>query len=69
MTSQELRELRKAHGLTQKQMGEKLGYTGNYIARLERGKTEKGRAEPLPITQHFETVVFAVFRKEKRTQS
>lgn len=37
MTPVELRQIRKDHDLTQRQMGELLGYTANYISRLERG--------------------------------
>lgn len=49
MTPTELRQLRKDRELTQKQMGELLGYTPNYISRLERGDED--------ITERFERLV------------
>jgi len=49
MTPGELRQIRKDHDLTQHQMGELLGYTANYISRLERGD--------VPITQRLEKLV------------
>jgi transcriptional regulator with XRE-family HTH domain len=38
VTSQELRRIRKAMGLTQKQLAEKLGVTLTSVARMERGE-------------------------------
>lgn len=49
MTGEDLRTLRTAHTLTQRQMGLLLGYTANYVARLERGDA--------PITARFATLV------------
>jgi transcriptional regulator with XRE-family HTH domain len=49
MTPGELRHIRKEHDLTQRQMGELLGYTANYISRLERGE--------VPITQRLEKLL------------
>ena len=37
VTKETLRALREAHQLTQRALGELLGYTANYISRLERG--------------------------------
>jgi transcriptional regulator with XRE-family HTH domain len=37
MTGSDLRALRTAHGLTQAQVAQALGYNTNYLARLERG--------------------------------
>ena len=37
MTSTELRRLRKAAGLTQRALAERLGFHPNYFAQLERG--------------------------------
>lgn len=49
MDGQELKALREAHNLTQVAIGELLGYTGNYISRLER--------EDERITKRFEKLV------------
>lgn len=49
MTPLELRQIRKDHDLTQRQIGELLGYTANYISRLECGKEI--------ITPRFEKLV------------
>ena len=38
MTGGELRRIRKAMGLTQRQMAEKLGVTSTSVARMERGE-------------------------------
>ena len=38
MTGSELRRIRKRLGLTQVQMAERLGLTGNTVARQERGE-------------------------------
>ena len=57
MTTQELRELRREHGLSQAGLAAKLGYHANYIYRLESGK--------IPITQKFEKLVHAVLREEE----
>jgi len=37
VTKENLRALREAHQLTQRALAELLGYTPNYISRLERG--------------------------------
>jgi transcriptional regulator with XRE-family HTH domain len=57
MTAQELKDLRQAHGLTQRAMGELLGYGANYIYRLENDKEK--------ITQRFEKLVRSVLRQRK----
>ena len=49
MNHTELRQIRKDRELTQRQMGELLGYTANYISRLERDDEE--------ITERFERLV------------
>lgn len=49
MTPQELKVLRESHHLTQRAIGELLGYTANYISRLERGDET--------ITHRFEKLV------------
>jgi transcriptional regulator with XRE-family HTH domain len=49
MTPAELRQIRKDHDLTQRQMGELLGYTANYISRLE--------CDQETITPRFEKLV------------
>lgn len=61
MNAEELRNLRNEHGLTQRAMGELLGYTANYISRLERGDEE--------ITQRFEKLVRSVLRTKKMKKS
>ena len=38
MTRQELRRIRKAMDLTQRQLAEKLGVTSTSVARMERGE-------------------------------
>lgn len=58
MTPTELSTVRKAHGLTQKSLAELLGYTANYISRLERGDE--------PIMPRFAKIVQAVLQKKKR---
>ena len=45
MKAEELRSIRKTHYLTQRALAVLLGYTANYIARLERGEET--------ITEHF----------------
>lgn len=49
MTPTELRQIRKDRELTQRQLGDLLGYTANYISRLERGDEE--------ITERFERLL------------
>ena len=66
MTGQELRELRKAHKLTQKALGALLGYHANYIARLERG-IESGK--PLAITPRCEKMIRSLFSARKVKKS
>jgi len=61
MTKEELRALRDEHGLTQRVMGELLGYGANYISRLERGDEE--------ITPRFEKLVRAMLRTKKVKKS
>lgn len=61
MTAQELKELRRYHGLTQRAMGELLGYTPNYISRLERGDET--------ITQRFEKLVRSIIAQKKVKKS
>jgi transcriptional regulator with XRE-family HTH domain len=38
MTGGELRRIREAMGLTQRQLGERLGLTSTSMARMERGE-------------------------------
>jgi DNA-binding XRE family transcriptional regulator len=59
MTPAELKELRIAHGLSQRMMGELLGYHGNTIARIERGDKDT------PITKRFEKLVRSIFSQRK----
>jgi transcriptional regulator with XRE-family HTH domain len=61
MTARELRQIREAHGLTQRAMGELLGYTPNYISRLERGDEA--------ITQRFEKLVRSIVMQKKIKKS
>ena len=49
MTGEELKEIRTEHNLTQRALGELLGYHANYIMRLERGHES--------ITARFERLV------------
>lgn len=60
MTPGELRQIRKDRELTQRQLGELLGYTANYISRLERGDEE--------ITERFEKLLRHIIfpRKAKK---
>jgi transcriptional regulator with XRE-family HTH domain len=57
MTREEFKALREAHGLTQRAMGELLGYTANYISRLERGNE--------PITPRCEKFIRTILRPKK----
>lgn len=57
MTKEELRDLRAAHGLTQRALAEALGYHPNYISRLECGSEG--------ITQRFERLVHMMFSQRK----
>lgn len=57
MTGQDLKALRDFHGLTQRALGEILGYTANYIYRLERGKE--------PMTRRAEKLVRIVLKRKK----
>lgn len=61
MTKEELKELRESHGLTQRAMGELLGYTANYISRLERGDES--------INNRFEKLLRSVLRPKKPKKS
>ena len=61
MNGEELKALRDAHGLTQRTMGELLGYGANYIYRLENDK--------VPITPRFEKLLRAVIGQRKVKQS
>jgi transcriptional regulator with XRE-family HTH domain len=61
MTKEELRNLRAQHGLTQHAMGALLGYTANYISRLERGDET--------ITQRFEKLIHSLLRDKKIKKS
>lgn len=38
MTREELRRIRRAMGLTQRQLADKLGVTSTSVARMERGE-------------------------------
>jgi len=61
VTKEELKELRESHGLTQRAMGELLGYTANYISRLERGDES--------INNRFEKLLRSVLRPKKPKKS
>lgn len=61
MTKEELKKLREDHALTQRAMGELLGYTANYISRLERGDEA--------ITQRLEKYVRSMLRHKKVRKS
>jgi transcriptional regulator with XRE-family HTH domain len=61
MTAQDLKELRESHELTQRAMGELLGYNANYIYRLESGKEK--------ITQRFEKLVRSIIGQKKAKKS
>jgi transcriptional regulator with XRE-family HTH domain len=61
MTGQELSDLRKRHGLTQRTLAELLGYNINYISRLERGDEK--------ITQRFEKLARTLLREKKSPKS
>jgi predicted transcriptional regulator len=56
MTPQDLSQRRQRAHLTQKALGELLGYHANYIARLERGEE--------PITPRFRRLFQALVRKK-----
>ena len=62
MTGAELRILRKTHGLTQRALALLLGYTPNYIARLERGDIERGAT--LKISQRLEKLILLILPKK-----
>lgn len=40
MFGQRLREIRKKHGMTQAELGEKTGLADKYISRIETGKAD-----------------------------
>jgi len=61
MTKEELYAIRKAHGLTQRAIGELLGYHVNYISRLERGDET--------ITARFEKLVRSILGQKKFKKS
>lgn len=61
MTGEELRSIREEHGLTQRAIGDLLGYHANYISRLETGKEK--------ITQRFDKLVRYVLRKKNTKKS
>jgi transcriptional regulator with XRE-family HTH domain len=61
MTSEDFKTLRETHGLTQRAMGELLGYTANYVSRLERGEE--------PITARCEKFIRAILRPKKMDKS
>ena len=41
MFGQRLREIRKKHGMTQAELGEKTGLADKYISRIETGKADE----------------------------
>lgn len=55
-----LKRLRLRYRLTQAETADQLGYTTNYIARLERGEER--------ITQRFALLVRKVLQKKKAPQ-
>lgn len=57
MSPRELKALRKSRQLTQRAIGELLGYTANYISRLERGDED--------ITQRFEKLVRSILQTKR----
>jgi len=61
MTAVQLKEIRERHQLTQRGMGQLLGYTPNYISRLERGDE--------PISQRLERLVKALLQGRKIVKS
>ena len=61
MNAIDLKRLRKDHSLTQKALGEMLGYGSNYISRLERGDEK--------ITPRFEKLVRLAIGKKKAKKS
>ncbi len=70
MTGQELHDLRTAHGLTRKALGAMLGYSANYIARLEKGFEKSGDGERLiPITPRCEKLIRSFFSTRKAQKS
>lgn len=61
MTREELRKIRQQHRLTQKAMAHLLGYSENYIRRLENGHER--------ITQRLEKLVVAMLPKKRMKKS
>jgi transcriptional regulator with XRE-family HTH domain len=49
VTSDDIRRVREAMGLTQKQMAERLGITSTSVARMERGEQRIMRVTTLAI--------------------
>lgn len=61
MTGEELKTIRTEHDLTQRALGELLGYNANYIMRLERGHAD--------ITARFERLVRNMLGQKRKKKS
>ncbi len=56
-----IRELRKARGLSQEELGERMGFSNSVISRMESGK----RKLTPEIIKHYESLCFSADEKEK----
>jgi len=64
MTGQELRRIRGAMGLTQRELAAKLGMTSTSVARMERGEQKIMTVTTLAV-KYLEVVEFKRRRKTK----
>jgi len=59
-TSEVIKKLRKDNGLTQAQLGEKIGYSRSYVKDVESGRTEASRSFLVKVSEIFDISVSAL---------
>ncbi len=65
MFEQNLKYLRKQHGVTQKQLGEILGVSDTSIRRYERGDIQGVTFDSLiKLADHFDVLIDDLIRKD-----
>jgi transcriptional regulator with XRE-family HTH domain len=64
MTGRELRRIREAMGLTQRQLAERLGMTSTSVARMERGEQKIMQVTTLAV-KYLQVMEFKKRGKKK----
>ena len=60
-----IREIRKLKGMTQKELGEKTGLTKDYIGALERGKMQNPSLQTMKkLSEALDTSIMDLFFSE-----